>query len=474
MRTIGPALTCGFTIAASMWCIWFLLHLPGVNTSPALQGSLIFAGMCVAGFTSGRRVRVGRRVVLVGALSGLIAAGINVMVLGSYLTQATPLDPNAPDAAAQASLHPSTPIVLLGFTALSMAVAALTVTMGSATRYWRRENVQAADADWHARFSVVLAVLIMPLLLIGAAVTSTGSGLAVPDWPGTYGANMVMYPIGLMTRPRIVIEHGHRLFGMLIGLTTLVLMLLSVCGQRPRFVKVWAVGLLLLVGLQGYLGGQRVVQTSAVLGVIHGVTAQLFFALAVAYAVVVSPLFRSLGHPELARHRYAWPPLSEVAGTGLDAALLVRRLKVFAAAATHSLILQLILGALYRHLRQPHALWAHIGFSVVVVIAASAGGFIAVRLGDALRSEPLRRTIKRLGTGMVAVVFLQFLLGWLAFWVVQTTERSVTPFTEATTAPQVPVHAALIPTIHQANGAVLFALAAMMYAWSIRFKRLPA
>lgn len=57
--------------------------------------------------------------------------------------------------------------------------------------------------------------------------------MAVKGWPDSYGANMFLYPISLMNNPHIYLEHTHRLFGSLVGLTTLVLMI-WVLAKEPR------------------------------------------------------------------------------------------------------------------------------------------------------------------------------------------------------------------------------------------------
>lgn len=478
MRLLGPALSNGFTMAGAMWCVWYLLHLTASQPAPAVQGGVILAAMVISGVWVGRLV-ARRSAIVVGVASGVVCGCVNLLWVVSYLTSSSAGSSIAPDAAAQTTLHPSTGLFVVGFIAMCAVAGGIVTAIGS---FLFGKSDTDREVDWHTRFAAVSAVLVFPLLMIGALVTSTGSGLAVPDWPGTYGTNMIMYPIGLMTRPRIVVEHGHRLFGMLIGLTTTVLMLQSLFTRRPRVFKVWAVALFLLVSVQGYLGGRRVTDTSQWLAVVHGVTAQVFFALMVGYAVAVSRGFRR-EVIESASQRVTKSESHEVKESGsqgntgggdelgLAAQREVRRLKVFATATTHSLLLQLILGAMYRHLRAPHALWGHIGFSIVVVIAATAAGFIAIRTSANLANTGVSRLIRRLGTGLVAVVFLQFLLGWAAFWVVQTTDREVTPTEQATTAPQVPVHAAALPTLHQANGAALLALATMTYAWSMRLKR---
>src|SRR3990167_830049 len=60
------------------------------------------------------------------------------------------------------------------------------------------------------------------LILFGGLVTNTGAGLAVPDWPTTFGYNMFLYPWSSMVGG-IFYEHSHRLIGSVVGLLTLAL-----------------------------------------------------------------------------------------------------------------------------------------------------------------------------------------------------------------------------------------------------------
>src|SRR5262249_56432210 len=60
------------------------------------------------------------------------------------------------------------------------------------------------------------------LIVLGGLVTNTGAGLAVPDWPSTFGHNMFLFPWSQMIGG-ILYEHSHRLVGALVGLLTLVL-----------------------------------------------------------------------------------------------------------------------------------------------------------------------------------------------------------------------------------------------------------
>src|SRR5882672_8916402 len=73
---------------------------------------------------------------------------------------------------------------------------------------------------WLHRYCVLLACCTLILIIAGGMVTSTGSGLSVPDWPTTYGQNMFTYPPSKWTGG-IFFEHGHRLIASSIGMLTI-------------------------------------------------------------------------------------------------------------------------------------------------------------------------------------------------------------------------------------------------------------
>src|SRR5262245_18181907 len=88
------------------------------------------------------------------------------------------------------------------------------------------------------RFAVVTAGATLVLLFLGGLVTSTGSGLAVPDWPLSFG--QVFPPmVGC-----VLFEHGHRLAAGAVGCLTVVLALWTVVGETRPAVR--ALGLLSL------------------------------------------------------------------------------------------------------------------------------------------------------------------------------------------------------------------------------------
>jgi heme a synthase len=114
---------------------------------------------------------------------------------------------------------------------------------------------------WPHRLAVVLACATFPLLFIGGLVTSKGAGLAVPDWPNTFGYNMFLYPWSKMVG-NIFYEHSHRLVASGVGLLTIALTLAFWLRERRHWLRRLGVAALLLVILQGVIGGLRVVFTS--------------------------------------------------------------------------------------------------------------------------------------------------------------------------------------------------------------------
>src|SRR5207247_10793063 len=89
-----------------------------------------------------------------------------------------------------------------------------------------RGMVERRGAGLH-RFAVLTAGATFVLLFVGGLVTSTGSGLAVPDWPLSFG--MLLPPM----RGGVLFEHGHRLAAALVGGLTVALALWTVVGE-PR------------------------------------------------------------------------------------------------------------------------------------------------------------------------------------------------------------------------------------------------
>lgn len=454
----GPVLTFGFGTAVAMWCVWFITHLPATSVPSSISGPLILAsviaGMALCGralgpFGKGHAIRV-------AVTAGLLAAALNLLLLGSKIVEQPPqaaLQGEMPTAPAPGAtgLRPSAPVLVGGFLLLGGLCGFLGGGAGALTRLNGRPIY-----DWLWRFTMVTAVAFLPLLLVGGLVTSTRSGMAVPDWPGSYGANMFLYPISLMSHPQIFLEHSHRLFGSLVGLTSLACMLYTLAAggpdRAPLAARRLSVIVFVLVVGQGILGGLRVTENNQVLAMLHGISAQIVFALACWQAALVLPSLR---------HVTANPTPDKLA-------------RIAATGTAHAYVLQLAFGAAYRHLHQPHALWSHVGFSFVVLILGILAGVAAQkRAGDATDLTPARSLSRRLGIAMVVVISIQFLLGWATLGVMgMPSKKPDIPTAERLAeAETVPPGQALVRTVHQANGAVLFGLATFLSVTSQRLNR---
>ncbi len=139
------------------------------------------------------------------------------------------------------------------------------------------------------RFSQFVIVCTVVLVLAGSLVTSTGSGLAVPDWPTSYGWNMFAFPPAFWVGG-ILYEHGHRLIASFVGLLTIVLAVWLWRSDSRRWMKRLGAVALAAVVLQGLLGGLTVLYfLPTAISTAHAGLAELFFCLTVAIALFSSP-----------------------------------------------------------------------------------------------------------------------------------------------------------------------------------------
>lgn len=137
-------------------------------------------------------------------------------------------------------------------------------------------------------FTRVLSAATLFLILAGALVTSTGSGLSVPDWPSSYGYNMFTFPLHLMVGG-ILFEHGHRLVASAVGFFTIVLAAWLWWREDRRWLRWLGVIALGVVIVQGVLGGLTVLMLlPPPVSIGHAGLAQIFFCLMVAIAVFTS------------------------------------------------------------------------------------------------------------------------------------------------------------------------------------------
>lgn len=190
---------------------------------------------------------------------------------------------------------------------------------------------QREVSPWPHRWAVALVCATFPLVWVGGLVTTTQAGMAVPDWPSTYGYNLLLYPwtTWLAGPWDLFIEHGHRLLGATVGMLTIALLVsLWLSDNRPWMHWIGLAALALVI-FQGVLGGMRVQFDERTLAMVHGCTGPLFLALATALWVFTSHRWRSETLPSCNDH-----------SVGLHRLTVITCLLAY---------LQIVLGAVLRH-----------------------------------------------------------------------------------------------------------------------------
>jgi cytochrome c oxidase assembly protein subunit 15 len=161
-------------------------------------------------------------------------------------------------------------------------------------------------------------------------VTSTGSGLSVPDWPNTYGHFMFSYPLSKMVGG-VLYEHGHRMVASVVGMLTVILAIWIWIKEKRTWLKWFAGAALAAVIIQGILGGLTVLfLLPTAISVAHGTLAQAFFCMTICIA-----MFTSKGWQE---------PRNTITDNN------VPDITVLTKVTTGFVFVQLILGATMRHM----------------------------------------------------------------------------------------------------------------------------
>jgi cytochrome c oxidase assembly protein subunit 15 len=160
-------------------------------------------------------------------------------------------------------------------------------------------------------------------------VTSTSSGLSVPDWPTTYGYPMFSFPLSNMVGG-IFYEHGHRLIASAVGFLTIGLVIFLWRVDSRRWMRRLGLVALAAVVLQGVLGGLTVLYfLPAPISIGHAALAQMFFCLTVGIALFTSP---------------GWRKANPTSAIDDD------RLRFWTTTMTIAIYAQILLGATMRHL----------------------------------------------------------------------------------------------------------------------------
>jgi cytochrome c oxidase assembly protein subunit 15 len=413
-----------FATAVSMWAVAYVGRLPAVMAPNWLLLGLMLGVVGVWGWIAGSRA--GARWAG-GVWVGGVAAVINLLILGSLLTSGD-----------GGPILPSAVLWVPG----SILIVAL--IGGAAAAFSPSVEIPASSTDWTGLFSKVAVAATFLLVVAGGLVTSNEAGLAVVDWPNSFGTNMFLFPLARMTGG-IYYEHAHRLFGALVGLTTIALAIRLWRHDQRRWLTRLGIVAVVLVILQGMLGGLRVtggftlstseadMAPSLGLALAHGVLGQIFLGVMVAIAVFTS-------------RRWIDPTQPEARPYFRDDCIYQRWL-------IGALIVQLVLGAAQRHLAV--LLIVHLSLAAIVIVLALMVG------GRAWWMYREARPMEVLGKLLISLASVQIFLGIAALAVTQGKATVGSPTTVEVT----------ITTAHQATGAVILALSVALHLWTQRLFR---
>jgi len=318
---------------------------------------------------------------------------------------------------------------------------------GVTNTYMRRYQ---KDGRWVHRWSWAVVLTIFPLIWVGGLVTTQDAGMAVPDWPGTYGYNMFAYPASAWVYGPfdLMVEHGHRLLGSLAGFLVICLCIAAWRGESRRWVRWLCVGLLAAIVGQGLLGGARVLLDARTLAMIHGCTGPLVFALAASVVTVTSSWWKHDDKVFVSRGWFAWMTIA-----------------LFLAA-----VVQLALGAQLRHI-QP---WASPSFFTSLVHThLTMAAFVSVMVLVVFAASRLANYrdlegIRSLRLIILGLLIFQILLGcgtWVANYALPW--AGSTPILSKYTIEIQGYWESWIVTGHQATGSLIIvsALVLAMRVW---------
>lgn len=310
---------------------------------------------------------------------------------------------------------------------------------------------------WLHRLALTTAGTTLFLLFVGALVTSKGAGLAVPDWPTTFGHNMFLFPWARMV-DGVFYEHSHRLVASGVGFLTLVMAVWLWLKEPRAWLRRLGIAALVLVIVQGIIGGLRVVWLEQDFAIIHAGLAQAFFALMVSMALFTSRAWRE------ARSGMLFPSLRQggAAGSSMNSEEMTREAAAagwtlfqwFCLAATLLIYVQSLLGAVIRHTGTGVVL--HVLMALLVTLQIAALVLKALRIGE---EAPVFRS---LALFLGALLLLQLGLGTASY---------AARFLAIGAAWQ-PGMTVAVTTGHVVTGALMLAVSVVMTLWA--FRRLGA
>lgn len=292
----------------------------------------------------------------------------------------------------------------------------------------------ASSTIWLNRFAWFTAFATLLLICSGGMVTSKGVGLAVPDWPTTFGYNMFLFPVSKWIGG-VLFEHTHRLIASTVGFLTIILAIWLWRDEDRQAVR--TLGLLAVAGviLQGILGGLRVTMLKDQIGILHGCLSQAFLGLIVLIAIMTTDFWRSV----------------DLNASSIQVSRL-SSLKTIAMVTALAIYFQLALGATMRHQHKDLAIldfptanggwipdtsaatlarinawrdaralsdvdafqiWLQMAHRFVAVVIGISVILFFIRVG---RNAPQISALRRLSILWMILFFVQFTLGAWTIW----------------------------------------------------------
>lgn len=245
-------------------------------------------------------------------------------------------------------------------------------------------EVESKPKLWLHWFAIFLAFLIIVLLVAGALVTSNEAGDSVPDWPLSFG-RWLIHSNNFIANVRY--EYSHRFIAGVVGFSTFILALCIWFAEQRKWLKRLAWIAFLGVIAQAAIGGVRVLFPAykPEIAVPHALIAQSFFGVIVAIGVFTS------------RGWFAKHEIQQEAGSPA--------LRTLAPVTIGAVLIQLVLGAGYRHGAWgiiPHIIGAVIVLALIIWLAST----VLVRHQDSYLRRPalsvLVLVIMQAGLGICA------------------------------------------------------------------------
>ena len=470
-------LTYGFGTTAAMWVGAYMLHIPFASGEATWELSMLaFVALVfvfvVGCYRAGQTMSPGWGA---GMATGTLTSLLNLIVLASLLGGRTPEE-------VRTYMLP----VVLGSVALGAIVGAVAGLLGarrprtidsardlvpaprsagksfaSVVGETSLQPVSHLQRNWRGPLSKVAALTVLAMLGIGGAVTGMEEGLSVPDWPETEGYLMIFYPLSKMTGG-IYYEHSHRLFGLLVGSVIAAMGFYLLWSDRRGWVRAVAVSVMALVIVQAILGGLRVTmspdaganaqQWAEAARARGGISTQdIDMVFAIAHGVFGQLLFAGVLLLAAATHSHWLQPTAPVFDRS---ARLQQQLGVVLIAL---LVVQIVLGAVLRHVGYTAALHGHIFLGVAVALIAIVYGMRAI--ATYRQSPQLHKLGKLLLIHALAIVPFGFLA-----WAVGGGQAN---------RGEIEAIEVVVTTFHQLLGALVLGATVLLTCWSYRLVRDP-